>query len=201
MGSALDDRRHLVGDRHDSRHRILRLRVQNFCRESRRQRLRQPQLRRLTAFEQPPYTALDAWPCRPYLAYMGLKVRLNLRALLATMFVLCLATAPVCAARCSVQVCAVPGASSSVNCHEVEDQGDSMGWKPLAHGTCAPNELVFTTGRLNERLTSDGTSSISFALVAIPRSAPRIVAKTHEIVPLIAGCDPRPVSPTIPLRL
>jgi hypothetical protein len=100
-----------------------------------------------------------------------LGVHFSLRALLAGVFVFTLLIGPICAARCSLQACVLPASSeSSGACHESSGQANAAGWNAAtSQGSCAVAELLFTTDRANERVSSHGA-----VVFAPPLSAARL---------------------------
>jgi hypothetical protein len=101
-----------------------------------------------------------------------------------------------------MQLCLPSSSSAAGNsggCHESSDQPIDSGWKTIALRACAPAELVFTSPRGIDHLSSQKFSSALF--LPVPSSSREAtVALNSDTTPDIAESIPSAAANT-PLRL
>jgi hypothetical protein len=144
---------------------------------------------------------LDSRVGNPYLRFMDGIAPMPRRAVPAVMLILCLTIAPLCAARCSTQLC-LPSSSATGNsggCHESSDDPAAFGWKKVAPHACAPAELVFTSPRNVDHLSSHTFSPVLF--LSVPFSSREATAALNSNTSPDIAESVSPLAATTVLRL
>jgi len=124
------------------------------------------------------------------------------RALLAIALILCLTIAPLCATRCSTQLClpSSPAAGNSGGCHESSpDHPSDSGWNTVAPQACAPAELLFTSPRGVDHLSSHEFSLELFLPVPLSAREASAALKSDTTPDIAASISA--LAATTPLRL